>query len=273
MFKMKLRTRAFVLTLLFIFVFVLLQTIDLSRVTSFNQEVLKALAVSLVFLGGLYWVLHFKVKGIRLITILGYSSYLVFIQSLFLELIVFQNVGRISEKTVSIIILIIFGLLIHFLILTVNILNVSYISNIPLAQAAKAANFLYTLSGAYFSFLLILRSGAGAFWKLIAFTAVVFLLTLNLFWFKKESFRQLIGETVAVVFALVTLFVGFLLWPLPVEVSTMFYMIVFYILLGLGLEERETTSTLMRVEYAALLGIAVFLLLKLAVWGINGPIL
>lgn len=270
--KMTLRSKAIILSILFIFLYLVLQIIDLSKVFSINQEVVKALVVSILFLVGLYWVLGFNIRGIRFITILGYSFYLVFIYSLFLELIVFQNVSRISEKTLSLLILLVFGFSIYFIILTVNILNVSYISRIPLAQAAKAANFLYTLFGAYFSFLLILRAGVEIPFKLIPFVLVVFLLTLNTFWFKKESVKQLFGETIAVVLIMGTLFCIFLIWPLSVEVATMLYIVVFYILLGLGLEERETTSTLMEIEYVVLLVFTIFLLLKLTAWGINGPI-
>ncbi|MBN2015724.1 hypothetical protein JW766_02735 [Candidatus Dojkabacteria bacterium] len=267
---MSLRTKAIVLSVLVIIISLILQTVDLSSTISFTQEIAKALLVAGVFLVGLYWVLGFKIKGIRLLTILGYSSYIVFIQALFIELVIFQSEGRISERTFSLLVLFFFGISIYLLILTMNILNISYISKIPLAQAAKAANFLFTLFGAYFSFLLILRSGVFVVIKLIVFSFVVFLLTLNIFWFKKESARQLFGETVAVVLSIATAFVIFIIWPLSVEVATMFYVIVYYIFLSLGLEEKETTSTAMRVEYMILLFLAVFLLLKLAVWGING---
>lgn len=270
---MTLRTKAIILTLLFIFTYTVLQIVDLGKAVSLNQEIVKALLVSFLFFFGLYWVLGFNIKGIRFITILGYSSFLVFIMSLFLELIVFQHIGRISEKTISLLVLSVFGLALYFLILTVNILNVSYISRIPLAQAAKAANFLYTLFGAYFSTLLLLRSGVGEILQLVSFTLTILLLTLNIFWFKKESIRQLVGETSAVVLCMFTLYLVFMMWPLSVEVASMFYIVVFYILLGLGLEERETTSMIMRVEYMILLAVAVFFLLKLAVWGINGTLL
>ena len=150
---MGLRTRAIILTLLFLFVYIVSQLVDLGGVVSLNQEIIKALIVALLFFLGLYWVLGFNIKGIRFITVLGYSSFLLFIQSLFLEIVVFQHIGRISEKTISFFVLLFFGLTIYFFILTLNILNISYISRIPLAQAAKAANFLYTLFGAYFTFL------------------------------------------------------------------------------------------------------------------------
>ncbi len=270
---MKLRSKAIIVSILFIFIYLILQIVDLKEFIGVNQEVIKAAIMSVIFLVGLYWVVGFNINGIRFVTILGYFSYIVFIFSLFLELIVFQNVGRISEKTISLLILFIFGITIYFLILTANILNISYISRIPLAQAAKAANFLFTLFGAYFSFLLILRIATDIQFKLIPFVLVVFLLTLNTFWFKKESFKQLFGETIAVVLFMLTMFVVFLVWPLSVEVAAMFYIIIFYILLGLGLEERETTSTLMGIEYTILLVIAGFILLKLTNWGINGPII
>lgn len=270
---MTLRAKAVITSIMFSFSYLVLQIVDLGKVFSINQDVVKAVIVSLLFLLGLFWVLGFKIKGIRLITILAYSSYLVFIQSLFLELIIFQNVGRISEKTLSLLILVVFAFSVYFLILTMNILNKSYVSRIPLAQAAKAANFLYTLLGSYFSFLVILRSGIDFYFKILVYTLVIFLLTLNLFWFKKESRRQLFGETGAVVAIMLMLFLVLLMWPLSVELSTMFFTIVFYILLGLGLEERETTSPLMSFEYFVLLAIAIFLLLKLTIWGINGALI
>jgi hypothetical protein len=270
---MTIRSKAIILSFIFVLVYGVLQFVDLTRIIDINQEIAKALIVGLLFAVGLYWVLGFRIKGLRFITILGYSSFLVFILALFLELVVFQHIGRISERTMSLFVLVAFGAIIYLLILTVNILNVSYISRIPLAQAAKASNFLYTLFGAYFSFLLLFRSGVEEIVRLFSFILVVSLLTLNIFWFKKESLKQLIGETSGVVVIMLTLYLVFMIWPLSVEVLTMFHIVVFYILLGLGLEERETTSFIMRVEYIGLLIIAVVLLLRLAVWGINGPIL
>jgi len=270
---MTLRTKAIILSVVFIGAFVVLSFVDITKVFSINQEITKSIAVSLLFAVGLYWVLGFNFKGIRYITIIGYSAFIVFILSLFFQLIVFQNTQRISAQTFSVFILIVFGLITYFLILTINILNISYISRIPLAQAAKASNFLYTLFTSYFSFLLLLRTGVDEIVKILLFTLVILLLTLNLFWFKKEARRQLIGETLSVVLFMSILFAVLMMWPLPVEVSSMFFTIVFYILLGLGLEDRETTSVLMRIEYAVILLVALFFLLKLSVWGINGPIL
>lgn len=270
---MSLRRKSVFFTIFFIAQYIVLQVVDLTTLISVDEKIVKALFSSIIFLLGLYWVLGFKIKGIRFITILGYSAFIVFVQSLFLELIVFQDLGRISEKTLSLLILFVFGLSVYFLILTVNILNVSYISKIPLAQAAKAANFIYTLFSAYFSFLLLSRADTLIWYKLIAFTVVIFLLTLNIYWFKKESARQLFGETFSVVLMMITIFLIFIIWPLSVEVSTMFYTIVFYILLGLGLEQRETTSFVMRVEYFVLFVFALLILLKLTSWGINGPMI
>jgi len=270
---MTLRNKTFILTVIFIFLYLLLQIIDLERFIDIDQELVKAFITAIFFFLGLYWVLDFNIKGIRFITLLGYSSYIVFIESLFLELIIFQSVGRISEKTISLLVLIIYAFNIYTLILTINILNVSYISSIPLAQAAKAANFLYTLFGSYFSFLIILRSGLNIPIKIIVYLVVTFILTLNIFWFKKESFRQLFGETFAVILIMCTLFLVLSIWPISVELATMLYTIVYYILLGLGLEERETTSAIMNLEYILLLLIAIFFLFKLTVWGINGPIM
>ena len=269
---MALRTKAVVLSIIFVFVFALLQVIDLSEVWALKQEITKALIMTIVFFIGLYWVLGFKVRGIRFITILGYPSFIIFIQTLFIELIIFQNVARITAKTASMGVLVIFAVSTYLLILTINILNVSHVKRIPLVQAAKAANFLYALFSAYFAFLLILRSVIDDIPRIMLLVFVSFFITLSVFWFKRESLRQWLGETLVVVFCLATVFLIFMLWPLSVEVSGMFYIVVFYILLGLGLEERETTSLLMRIEYFLLIIFAIIFVLKFAVWGINGSI-
>ena len=270
---MRLKTKAGILTTTIIFVFFILQIIDFGEWFRFNEDITKSFIISALLYFGLYWVLGFKIRGIRFLTILGHSAYIIFIQSLFIELVIFQDVARISEKTFSFLILLIWGLSIYFLFLTANILNVSYISRIPLAQAAKASNFLYNLFSAYFSFLLILRLGIPEVYKLLLFLAVIFILTLNMFWFKKESRTQLFGETFAVVLFMMMLFVIMIMWPIPVELAALLYIVVFYILVSLGLEERETTSFIMRVEYILLLLVSIFLLLKLSVWGINGSII
>lgn len=270
---MQLRTKAVLTTSIFLLVYGVLQFIELPEQIQINQLLVKAVVVALLFFFGLYWVLGFNVKGIRFLTILGNASVLVFIQALFLEVIVFQNVGRISQKTFSLGVLLLFGVALYFLILTVNILNVSFVSDIPLARAAKASNFIYTLLSAYFAFLLILKSGVVLPIQIAIFVFIIFFLTFNTFWFKRESRKQHFWETVAVVVCMIALYSILLLWPLSVEISAMIFTVVYYVLLGLGIEERATTSTLMRVEYLAVLILALFLLLKLANWGINGPIL
>ncbi|MDD3648213.1 MAG: hypothetical protein PHS44_07010 [Candidatus Dojkabacteria bacterium] len=270
---MKLRTKAIVLSLTFVFVFFVIRFLDLERFLRINNEVLRAVLVSLVFFGGLAWVLNFRVKGVRVLTVLGHSAFTVFIQSLFLELIIFQDASRISEKTISLLILLVWGIVIYFLILTVNILNISFISQIPLGQAAKASSFVYYLFTAYFAFLLILKSGADLPVKLIFFIIVISINTITTFWFKKESSKQLLTESGAVIIFMLTVFVLLVIWPLPVELASMFLIIIYYILLGLGLEQRETTSLLMRIEYFIILGFAVVFLLKLSIWGINGTII
>lgn len=270
---MTLRTRAVITTFFLTLVFGILQFVDLSQVFGVNQILVKAVALGLLFFVGVYWVLGFDIKGMRFLSILGNSSTLIFIFALFIEIVIFQNTERISQKTFSLFVLGLFTVLIYFLILTANILNVSYISQIPLARAAKASNFIYTLLGAYFSFLLILKSGIEVYFRIPIYTVVVLFLTFNVFWFKRESFRQHLGETVAVVLCMVLLHLVILLWPLSVEVSSMLFTIVFYILLGLGIEETEMRTFLMRAEYIILLIIVVLVLLKLAVWGINGSII
>ena len=114
---MSLRLKAIVLTTGFLLLYGALQFfVNVSDFLPLNPEIAKALIVSVVFFFGLYWVFNFNIRSERFITILGYSSLIVFIQSLFIELIVFQNIGRISQKTLSLLVLGIFGLSIYFLI-------------------------------------------------------------------------------------------------------------------------------------------------------------
>ena len=270
---MKLRSKAIILSGITTLIFAFLQFVDIRSILSFDKNITVAAFISIFFVVGLNWVLGFKVKGLRIITVSGYSAFLIFIFTLFIELIIFQNIERITAKTFSILILSLYSIVIYTITLTMNILNVSYISRIPLVQAAKASNFLYTLFGAYFAFLLISRSGINELLKVLFVVFVVFLLTINILWFKKESVKQLIGETMAVVLAFLTLNIVLIVWPLNVELYSMVSIIVFYILLNLGLEERETTSLWVKMEFL-ILGIVVLLLvLRFASWGINGSTL
>ena len=271
--NISLRTKAVISAFMTAMLIGALQFLDVSFLPGINQNIIRSLIAALFFAFSLEWVLNYNIRGIRLITLLTYSSFLVFIYSLFLELIVLQDSARISERTFSIFVLLSFFISIYLLILTVNILNVSYISKIPLARAAKAANFLYTLLGAYLSFLLVARSGIFSPLKVIGMTLSVFLFSLNIMWFKKESRKQLWGESIALTLAMFTMFVVFLLWPVSAELYSMFFIIVFYILLNLSLEERTSTGFLLKLEYVVLFLLAFILLLKITVWGINGSII
>lgn len=267
---MKVRLKAVIAAITTVGSFLLLQVIDLSTLTNITPEVLNSIVVSVLFLIGLLWVLNFRLRGFRILSLLLYPSFLVFIISLFLGLAILQNNQRISQKTLSVLIILLFAVFVYFLILTINILNKSYISEIPLAKAAKAANFIFTLFGAYLSFMQIFRAEVHVFFKMFAFFLLTFLFAFNLFWFKGESKRQLIGETWAVTFTMLASFVLLLMWPISVELAALFHIIVYYILVGLGLEERESTSKLMRLEYYILLLVVVFFVFQLTQWGVNG---
>ncbi|MCA9385638.1 hypothetical protein KC717_03245, partial [Candidatus Dojkabacteria bacterium] len=227
-----------------------------------------ALMMALAFL----WVLNFSIKGERLITIVGFASFNVFILAIFFESIIFSQsiLGQITTMVVSLVFVFILS---YLIILTMNILNVSYHSDIPLGQAGRAASYLFSLLVLYVAFFVLFSNSILIFVRfLLVFTTILYF-SYSLLWTLKVDFEIRFLSAFAIALAVTGFALVVNIWPVSSALLSFILAVILYVCLGVALEMKEKVSRYVWIEYGTLFIIIVFLLLLSTSWGINGHLI
>lgn len=228
--------------------------------------------IAIVLYIGVMWVLFFKGRGVSRFSIgmfpsVALTPYLLSSESITES--IFSDLGRVSLIIVSALICWIF---IYLLILTANVVNGYVIYNIPLGQAGKAAQFIFSLIASYILILLLFGTGTRIELRIPLIFIFVFFYSFSCIWTLQLRPRQLWVNSIVI--SIIIAFAAFTLslWPITAAYASMILVIFLYILLNMALETRENISSTMRVEYALLLVLVVMILFINAQWGINGTI-
>ncbi len=168
---MTFRTKNAVVTILFI----ILCTLFLS-ITRFTGFILygTVLFMMIVYYFLIYWMLNFEVSpqgfiSVLLLPVLFVGGYYLFYYHFLRDMNIYIAIGS----------TIVFAIFIYYFILTQNILNTSYFSNIGLTQAALVVNNFYAISTFFIVNLSIfLLPNVQLITKLIASVPVFFLIYL-----------------------------------------------------------------------------------------------
>lgn len=180
----------------------------------------------------------------------------------------------ISQLVIGGIISLIFALLSYFVLLTVNILNNSIHRDLPLAQAARASQFIFSLVSAYLTLILFFSSNFDFPIKLLMIGVFVYFLTyLTILLLPTENKKTALFKTLSI--TTVVLFATFVfgIWPIDYVYAILGIAIVYYILLSVSLEIRGHVNKYIWSEYGFLIGLISLLLLLNSFWGINGPLI
>ncbi|MBD3362125.1 hypothetical protein GF362_00210 [Candidatus Dojkabacteria bacterium] len=228
--------------------------------------------ISILMFLALFWVLNFSVKGERIITINIFASLSIFIIFLFFEFLYFTQTS-LEQLTTTILSIILVFVVNYIVILTVNILNYSYIKQIPLGQAGRAASYIISLIVQYFAFFLMFSKDMNVFLRTLLIFLVVLFFAYSLLWnlaisFTKRAFSSL---SIAIVVLLFSLVIN--LWPISTYLISLVLSIILYISLGIALEIREKVSRQVWIEYGVLLVLVFLILIIGSEWGINGPLI
>ena len=268
------RNRAIITSLLLTLVFFLFHQIAVINFLSsipfgiFVFPITLALMMALAFL----WVLNFSIKGERLITIVGFASFNVFILAIFFESIIFSQsiLGQITTMVVSLVFVFILS---YLIILTMNILNVSYHSDIPLGQAGRAASYLFSLLVLYVAFFVLFSNSILIFVRfLLVFTTILYF-SYSLLWTLKIDFEIRFLSAFAIALAVTGFALVVNIWPVSSALLSFILAVILYVCLGVALEMKEKVSRYVWIEYGTLFIIIVFLLLLSTSWGINGHLI
>lgn len=275
MLKISTRRRIIIATSILTVLFLALQRFDFRLILGFELSVdpIKPIILSSIAYLLSLWVLHFKVSGERFVTILLFPAICVFAQILLWEILIsgiFSNYGLVGLIVLS---AGSFWVITYITLLTVNVLNVSYLREIPLGQAGRAAQFMLTLIIAYISFFLVFSNDIYLVFKEAFILFQTFLLVYIALWTIKMSKKQRIVAAMDISILIAFLAFVLSLWPINSTYIALVLILIFYICLGIALEIREIIDKWIWIEYISIFALIFISLFLMAEWGINGHLL
>lgn len=274
MIKLNTRARVIIVSILVAVLYAVQATLDYEVYFNLDSklfsDLLKGAILGFVLYIGAFWALFFKVRGERLITIMLFPSFGIVALSVLLQLILTSFIGGIGQIPILIISVIIIGIFTYINLLSVNILNTSYLQNIPLAQAAKAAIFILSLLDGFLIFFLLFTNDINILYRISGVFLTVILLSYISLW-SVDMFRSEKLLTAIALAVLLTFIAGAIsIWPISAPYLALTLTLIFYIFMNISLEMREIISEYIWLEYAVIFSLILLLLLLLSEWGING---
>lgn len=231
-----------------------------------------ATLISLVIAIGTGWVLFFKkiegsVFSIGIFPGAAILPYTLLSQSIVSS--VFSGLGQIPA---GIVVAAIFFVIAYLLILTANILNGSILFNIPLGQAGKAAQFIFSLISTYlllvYSFTVINNV---EFRALLVFAFSMYF-AYSCIWMLQITSKQIVSPALLIALLVVAATLLISMWPIATAYATATIIVFYYICLNVALEIRHNLGRMIWVEYAILVSLVIIILIFNSSWGINGNI-
>jgi len=273
--KLSSRARIIIISTIITIVQVAIQEVDFRVLLDFSFEFdpFKPVIIAFLVYIGTYWALFFRVKGERLFTVLAFPAINLFAMSLFSELILIKMLGGVEQIGTTLIATSIFFGYTYITLLTTNLLNMSYLGNIPLGQAARASQFVLSLITAYISFFLLFSNDIFILIRAVSLFVITFVLTYISLWaIKLKTRKKIVSGFVISLFLTFTVIV-LSIWPVAAPYLALVLTLLFYIFLGIALEIREIINRSIWFEYTLLYILIVFLLILVAEWGINGTLI
>jgi len=276
-FNLSTRVRISIVTIVVVVFYVLTINVDLAGTLGFkfqlNFDPVKHILLAIILYFGTYWALFFKIGRERFLTILLFPALAVisgtFISELMLNYVFPSGVGQVTFEIFTVFLV---GLFTYISILTVNILNAHYLSNIPLGQAAKASYFVLSLLTSFIIYFILLGNDIDIGIK----AGLMFLFTDLISYMCLWSIEYKRKERAVVAFAIALLITtGQLIltpWPINATYIALTLNLVFYLVLNIAMEMREILSKWIWIEYAILITFMLIVLILLGEWGINGAL-
>jgi len=164
----------------------------------------------------------------------------------------------------------------YFVLLTANILNTSVKVKIPLEQAAKASQFIFSLISTYLVLILFFGSNYNFIEKnllILPFVAYLTFSSVLMVNEEKNNFNKSISKTASITLTIFFAIFVFSIWPISYIYAILAIAVCFYILLSISLEVRNKLNKYVWIEYTTLICLITLLLLVNSFWGINGTLI
>jgi hypothetical protein len=186
----------------------------------------------------------------------------------------FTNSTEISKLLSSGIFSIVFYIVIYFVFLTVNILNTSLTVKIPLEQAARASQFVFSLISSYVALILFFGADYTFVERVIIIGGFIFYYSFaSIFFLNNVTRYQAIIRSLVITLVIIAAMFILSIWPINYIYAILSIAVCFYVLLSVALEVRPNLSKYVWVEYIVLFVLVFFLLILNSKWGINGLII
>jgi len=232
-----------------------------------------AIVFVIIFLFNL-WILFFKVKGMRIVTVVLFPSVAI-VPFLFLGFATLFLINTDVYKIIfSGVISVISMILVYLMILTSNILNAAVQSQLPLEQAGKAAQFIFSLISTYLLLIVVYGTNFNILVRLLLVVPFVFYFSYSCIWMlrgvgKQQVLLRALSITMVIILTVVVLSV----WPISSIYAMLSGAVIYYVILSIALELRSNLSRRIWIEYIVLFGLIFFLLTTNSNWGLNGTLI
>ncbi|MCS7092218.1 MAG: hypothetical protein NZM26_02615 [Patescibacteria group bacterium] len=167
---------------------------------------------------------------------------------------------------------VLYGFLMYFLILTINVYSVSAIKTIALFRTAKAGGFVFTMATFFFLFDAILSFRLPIYFNTLYTFLVSVPLFLQGYWVINLDTKfslKLIQMSVLTSMMCAQVAAVLYFWPVSIVVGSLFLTATAYVLLGLGQSHLEGRLFAQTVREYLILGTAIFIgMFGITVWGI-----
>ncbi|MEI6462183.1 MAG: hypothetical protein WCO33_00755 [bacterium] len=245
--------------------------LDFQGITELGRRVGVSLIIAVVLYFSIMWVVSFRLNFIRILIIPLFPALFMFLFSLFVGLTFYQGIFGVTAITLSFITTIIIVLLTYGLVLNVNILNVaSFNDTLPLARAAKTAQYIFSLICNYLFFTIIYNVNISNVLRTILTLLFMFYLSFQLLWVMSLSSRINIRLTLPIGLVLFVITLAFNLWPISSEFIALLLTTCFYVIFGVALESSPKFSREVIFEYSIITFLVLFFCFLVTDWGING---
>ena len=252
--------------------------IESTKTTTQDDEKVGNIATSLIIasliLLSTLFVLNFNINNFKKLTLSLYPAVSALPILFLLTSATSELESGISKLSFSIGISIVFAIYLYFIQLTSNILHTSLEVNIPLGQAARAAQFIFSLISSYVVLIIFFGAGysfiekvgfIGLFLSFYSFSSIMMIETSDL--------RLILEKTLGIISTILFAIFVLSIWPINYIYGILSIAIIFYILLSISLEVRSKLSNYVMIEYSLLVSLITLILFVNGNWGILGTLI
>ncbi|MCA9381464.1 hypothetical protein KC678_04320 [Candidatus Dojkabacteria bacterium] len=234
----------------------------------------RTFVITLILAYGMYAIVGFELESFKSRILIFYPAVSISPYVLITLSFLITEQFQFNKFILSFIFSIVLYVISYFVLLTTNILNTALEVKIPLEQAARASQFIFSLISSYLILILFFGANFNFFEKLVLIGPPVFYLTFSSILMlehitAQQSVIRSLGITQTILYAIFVLSI----WPVNYVYAILSIAVVFYILLSIALEIRSNLNRYVWVEYMVLVALITFLLVINSSWGINGTLL